>query len=664
MLQTSASCRASGSDPAPALRESIVSLISLRYPGFIVTAVLVIVLPLAGAGAGAAKPDGQPRLNVVKLSRPPASKVLVGDRVKLEAEVRNAGRKAGRSKVKLIVPERKGATKGRKLDSFPVKRFAPKSVSGFRFDFEVDQRLAPPEGALSTEHRLAVCVRAHGEGSKFRCKETKRPLRVGIEPLPPDFEPGGRSAGDPLFPQTGNTGYDVSGYAIDLSYNPAGNRLLDGTKTRISATSTQDLGQFSLDFQDLDVSSVKVDGEPAAFDQVAARPALESGTELMKLVIQPAAGIPEGQPFDVVVRYSGTGVEIVDPDGSSEGWVRACIGVPSPVTCDGALVLNEPNGAQGWFPNNNHPSDKATFTTAIEVPSTHVALGIGELASRESLPGGRERWTWVEDDPTATYLTTATVGEFDYTESTMQETGAGRTLPVYTAIDSDASGLGSINAALARSEGMVNFLAGAYGSYPFDSGGAIVDIVPTLGYALEVQTKPAFATPSVPVSTLLHEWAHQWFGDAVSPASWLEIWFNEGWAAWSEWYWGFEENGETNSPADEFQDRYDNASDEDWSIPPATLNGDPANLFENFPVYVRSAMTLEGYRQIVGDAKFLEFARELQTRFGYGNVSTAQVIALAKEISAFAGPDLDLLDQYFQQWLYGSVKPTILPSSF
>ena len=636
----------------------------LRLPGSILVAILA--LAFAGSGAVAAKPDGQPRLKATKLSKPPAQAVLVGERVKIEGVVRNRGRKAGRSKVKLIVPERDGATRGHKLDATPVKRFPGRSQRRVRFRFDVRERLAPDGDALSAEHELAVCVRAHGEGSKFRCKETKRPLRVGREPLPPNFEPGRRSAGDPLFPQIGNTGYDVDSYDIDLDYSPQDNTFRPGTKTTVNATATQDLGEFSLDFQRLDISRVTVDGDRAAFELVEAKPRLDGATQPVKLVVGPPAGIPAGTAFRVAVHYTGEPVEIIDPDGSSEGWVPACIGVQTPLSCDGGVVVNEPVGAAGWFPNNNVPHDKATYRTSITAPSAHTALGIGELASNETLTSGRIRWVWTEDDPTSTYLTTATVGRFDFEQDTLDETGTGRTLENNTAIDSAITPVqrSTIDANIARAESQVNFLADAYGPYPLDSTGAIVDLVPTLGYALEVQTKPVYAGGSVPISTQLHEYAHMWFGNSVSPQTWLEIWFNEGWASWSEWYWGFEENGDPNSPADEFQDNYDNASANDWSIPPATLDGDPANLFANFPVYVRSAMTLEGYRQIVGDPAFFDFAAELQSRYGYGNVTTAEVISLAKELSGFTGADLDLLNDYFQQWLYGSVKPTILPSDF
>ncbi len=125
---------------------------------------------------------------------------------------------------------------------------------------------------------------------------------------------------------------------------------------------------------------------------------------------------------------------IVDTDTSIEGWIRACEGLDFTPPCDGAHVVNQPIGAQSWFPSNNYPTDKAAFDTIVTVPDGSTAFGVGELASRRSR-GGRTTWHWHEDDPTATYLTTATVGTFDYTQTTLVVTAAA-TLPVYNGIDS------------------------------------------------------------------------------------------------------------------------------------------------------------------------------------------------------------------------------------
>jgi aminopeptidase N len=486
---------------------------------------------------------------------------------------------------------------------------------------------------------------------------------------------GARTLGDPLLPQIGNGGYDVRHYRISLDYDPVAN-VFNSASTKIVARADAKLKEFSLDFQDLDVSRVTVDGRPAGFEQVDATPDLSpipAVTQPMKLVVtpHPSTRPKPNRKFTVRVRYSGAPEPITDADESIEGWIRACFPLDPPQTCDGAFVVNEPIGAQSWFPSNNYPTDKATFDTLIRVPAGKVALGIGENVKKRSHGDGTVTWFWREDDPSATYLTTATVGDFDYTVGSMTEDATGRSLPVYNAVDSTATPeqLAAIQASLDQAPGQINFIGGLYGPYPFDSTGAVADRAAGVGYALEVQTKPHYAggfttgNPSINLGTQLHELAHQWFGNSVTLATWADIWFNEGWANWSEWYWDFQTQG-GDDPAAIFADLYATTPDEDWAVAPAILDGDPANLFHFFPTYQRGAMTVEGYREIVGDGRFFAFARELIRDHRHGNISTEQFIAEAKAASGLSGAELDLLDEYFQQWLYGTTKPTILPDDF
>ena len=87
-------------------------------------------------------------------------------------------------------------------------------------------------------------------------------------------------------------------------------------------------------------------------------------------------------------------------------------------------------------------------------------------------------------------------------------------------------------------------------------------------------------------------------------------------------------------------------------------------MFASFPTYDRGAMTIQGYREIVGDDVFFAFVQAIQAQFAYGNISTAEFIDVALDSSGLQGADLALLNDYFQQWLYGETKPTILPEAF
>ncbi|HUM87297.1 MAG TPA: M1 family aminopeptidase, partial [Actinomycetota bacterium] len=240
----------------------------------------------------------------------------------------------------------------------------------------------------------------------------------------------------------------------------------------------------------------------------------------------------------------------------------------------------------------------------------------------------------------------------------------------YNAVDSTATPAqaAAIQASLDQAPGQLNYLSGLFGPYPFDSTGAVADRAAGVGYALEVQGKPHYAgsfnsgAPSINLSTQLHEISHQWFGNAVTLDTWADIWFNEGWANWSTWYWSFQTQGGAD-PAVRFDNAYADPSN-DWTIAPAVLDGDPANLFAFFPTYQRGAMTLEGYREIVGDATFFAFANDLMDDYRHGNISTEQFIREAKKASGFKGAKKALLNDYFQQWLYGETKPTILPEDF
>ncbi|MBD0840327.1 M1 family metallopeptidase [Streptomyces sp. TRM68416] len=428
--------------------------------------------------------------------------------------------------------------------------------------------------------------------------------------------PGSSGLGDPYFPKAGNGGYDVTHYALDLAYDP-GTRHLTGTAT-LTARATQDLSAFNLDLRGLTVDRVTVEGDRARWHR--------TGDEL---TVRPPRGLAARDTFRVTVRYSGTPVTITDPDGSEEGWIP---------TVDGALALGEPIGSMTWFPGNHHPSDKASYAITVTVPEGLRAVSNGELTS-ERTEKGRTTFAWRAAEPMASYVATLAVGDYDIRRST----AAG--VPAYTAVvpeEAEASAK-----VLARLPQVMEWAAYNFGPYPFSSTGAIVDGQGVSGYALETQNRPVF--PGAPdIALLVHEIAHQWFGNSVTPRSWQDMWLNEGFATYAEWLWEEDQGGDT--AQETFEALYDSEDADLWAFPPAEPTG-PGHISDR-PVYDRGAMVVHQIRRAVGDDTFYDLVQGWTADHRHGTADTAGFTAYVEEHA----PDVDF-GRVWADWLYGEGKP-------
>ncbi|WP_440556294.1 M1 family metallopeptidase [Streptomyces sp. SCPE 10] len=427
---------------------------------------------------------------------------------------------------------------------------------------------------------------------------------------------GAAGAGDPYFPLSGNGGYHVRHYDLTLRYRSGGR--LTGTAV-LTARATQPLTRFDLDLKGLTVDGVTV-------DRTAATAVERSGQEL---VVTPRHALRAGHDFTVTVRYHGTPKPVTDPDGSADGWIP---------TDDGAFVANEPQGAMTWFPANAHPKDKSSYDFTITVPRGRTAVANGVLLGQRTA-GGETTFRWRETQPMAAYLATATIGTFQVHRYTTRDG-----IQVYDAVDPREAETAA--PVLAKLPSVLEWESKLFGPYPFTSAGSIVDHA-DVGYALETQTRPLY--DSAPgLLTLVHESAHQWYGDSVSLTSWKDIWLNEGFATYAEWLYSEQHGGA--SAQKTFDALYARPADDGlWAYPP----GDPGsgeNIFGT-PVYDRGAMALHELRKTVGDPAFFRILRAWATGHRDGHGTTAQFVRLAEKESG------KRLDPLFHTWLFTKGKP-------
>ena len=434
-------------------------------------------------------------------------------------------------------------------------------------------------------------------------------------------EPGSSGIGDSYFSKDGNGGYDVAHYDIHDTYGVYTGRLRGWTG--ITATALDDLSSFNLDLV-LTPDSVTVDGRLAAFRK--------SGRH--ELVVTPTVPLTSGTRFAVRVRYHGT-PSTITYDGASP-WLSVS---------GEAMAMNEPHIAPWWFPANDHPSDKAAFDITVKVRSGKQAISNGHLVGRTR----SENWTswhWRMRQPMATYLAFFAAGGFRL------ERGVTNGLPWTNAVSRwYAKPVEDQQLRLMRrTPGIIAWLETQLVDYPFSSSGGVVTSLAT-GFALENQSRPTYpylgSGPNA-VAVVVHELAHQWFGDQVSVERWRDIWLNEGFASWVEWRYAETHGGETAQHRLRREYAARPATRSFWTLP--ISNPGPGRLF-NAPVYDRGAMTLQALRQRIGNADFFELLRTWLAQNADGNARVDEFTTLAEDVSG------ENLDAFFGAWLDRGSRP-------
>jgi len=333
--------------------------------------------------------------------------------------------------------------------------------------------------------------------------------------------------------------------------------------------------------------------------------------------------------------------------------------VPSPENFLGAPFFATPDGT-GWagqsafahyiFPSNDHPSDKASFSFRIDVPEGTTAVASGVRAGEPRTANGRTVWSYAQLEPMATELAQVAVGAISVIERGRHNGTIVRDV-VPTRM------LADLEPKLGIELAHLDFMENLVGRYPFASYGTLA-VDTSLGFALETQTLSLFEAqffaedPAFYAPIMVHELAHQWFGDSVAPAVWSDVWLNEGHASWYEYTFQLdpdsdfflEQARQVYALGDQFRAFFGPVG--------SPRSGDPLDVF-NPNVYIGGALTLLALRGVVGDPTFRAIERTWVQRYRGRSASTADFIALASEVS---GQDLTA---FLNDWIYGTTTPAM-----
>ena len=417
---------------------------------------------------------------------------------------------------------------------------------------------------------------------------------------------------DSYLPEHGNGGYRVLHYDLDLDYRVMSNRL-DG-RTVVTAVAGQSLSRFSLDLGRLRVRDVRVDGRPAKFTH---RPD--------KLQIKPDRPIGAWDTFKVDIRYAGSPVPIAGRWGDL-GWDELT---------DGVLVASQPNGAPSWFPCDDQPGSKAGFRVRITAPSAYAVLVTGDQVSRRR-GAGTTTWEYERAEPTPPYLMSVQIGRYELIDLATGGVPQRAAIPpaLRYRVAYDFGRHGEIMSALQR----------FFGPYPFREY-VVVVADDDLDDPVEAQGMAVFGRNHVDgrrthERLVVHELAHQWFGNSVTVADWRHIWLNEGFATYAEWLWS---GACGDRPADALAAQwYDRIA----AGPRDVVVADPGvdRMFDPL-VYKRGALTVHALRRRIGDEPFFTMLRSWVAEHQHGTVTTAQFRAHAQRFAR------EPLDGLFAAWL-------------
>jgi len=329
-------------------------------------------------------------------------------------------------------------------------------------------------------------------------------------------------------------------------------------------------------------------------------------------------------------------------------------------------TISQPNFAREWWPCNDRPSDKALVSLTCTTPAGMIAVSNGRRTPLKTEPPGNPvgdadtaaaTFRWESAYPVATYLVFLGAADYAVTADTMR-TSDGATLELFTYTFPEDSA--NAAADFTNIKTILRYFSETFGPYPFiDDKFALAEVEGRL--TMENQTvvtieKDLITGDRRNENTLVHETAHQWWGNLVTPSTWKHIWLAEGFATMSEALYVESRRG-----AEAYNEYMGVLMDQPGGFYDGAIVGsDSATFWESFSpaVYYKGALILHMLRRMVGDPVFFRSLRDYLDGADrrYATASTEDFIGVCE---ANHGSDLDW---FFRQWLWPPQGATDRPA--
>jgi aminopeptidase N len=454
--------------------------------------------------------------------------------------------------------------------------------------------------------------------------------------------------------------YDVDTYRLDLSVDPA-TKTLSGTVGVDVHVTADETSEIVLDLaQGFEVSGVLRLDRPVDSSGVLAGAALEFTYTAPLLYCRLPNAAKKGESVRLAVAYSGS-------PRSRDSFT----GFHWKTTADGKPWITtscQDTGSASWWPSKDsyfHPEDKpARVFENYTVPVGLYAVGNGRLESREVHANETETFRWVHEYPLETYSIALNVAPYVVVEKKLDIEGVEAPLEfIYYVLPENAE-----KAALQFQdvEPMIEAYSAAFGPFPFPK--AKYALVETSFWGMEHSTAVAYGS-SYPAwlalhggkdphgsrnkyfdYILVHESAHEWWGNAVSAKTWGDFWIHEGFATYAEDV--YLERVKGRETADRHMQSWKSSVGKSSRLYRGE-NVDSGSAY-NINLYSKGAWVLHTLRTYVAnDAQFFGALRAFNLEYRYKNASTDDFRAIVERETKREWK------RFCDEWVYGKGYPKL-----
>ncbi len=425
--------------------------------------------------------------------------------------------------------------------------------------------------------------------------------------------------------------YDLLYQRLELNLDPAVRYISGDVTSHFKANSV--MSEMYFDFStNLTVSQVKYKGQPVSFSQLSTK----------EIKIQLGQSLAAGAVDSLTISYAGT--------PGAYGSAGEAFAISTQGGTPVLYTLNEPYGAQEWFPTKQSMNDKIEkVDLVITTPGAYSVAGNGKLISETTLPDGKKRTFWQTNYPIPAYLIALGITNYVKINDTMGTPPFPFVNYVYPSTANNNSAMNNI----AWTKEAMNLFETYFGPYPYREE-KYGHMQFNWGGGMEHATMSSMG--SFGKGLIAHELAHQWFGDKVTCKTWNEIWLNEGFATFGEHL----VNEKLLMSASQFQNYLQGEMDYITSSAGGSVYvadsqlGNTDAVFSGRLSYSKAGYVVRMMKWILGEEVFYQALKDFHNRpqLAYSYAGTED---LENSVLQTSGVDLS---GFFQDWIYGQGYPS------